>query len=70
MEAKELGMTPLEEILTASRDQKKGVILYVQGQSIPGLVVRIGEDGWVEMRSQQYSRIAVRLERIDGAAIA
>jgi hypothetical protein len=63
-------MTLLEEILAASRDQKKGVILYVQGQSIPGLVVRIGDDGWVEMRSQQYSRIVIRLERIDGAAIA
>lgn len=61
---------PLEELLAASRDQKKGVLLFVQGQSIAGLVTRIGEDGMVELRSQQYSRIVVRMDRIDGAALS
>lgn len=61
---------PLEELLTLSRDQKKGVLLFVQGQSIAGLVTKIGDDGMVEMRSQQYSRIVVRIDRIDGAALS
>jgi hypothetical protein len=61
---------PLEELLTLSRDQKKGVLLFVQGQSIAGLVTKIGDDGMVEMRSQQYSRIVVRMDRIDGAALS
>ena len=61
---------PLEELLAASRDQKKGVLLFVQGQAIAGLVTKVGEDGMVEMKSQQYSRIVVRMDRIDGAALS
>lgn len=61
---------PLEELLAASRDQKKGVLLFVQGQAIAGLVTKIGDDGMVEMKSQQYSRIVVRMDRIDGAALS
>ena len=56
-------------ILEASQNEKKGVTLYVKGQAIPGVVVKVDADT-VEMRSREYSRIVVRLESIDGAAMA
>ena len=58
----------IEQALAAAQAEKKGVTLYVQGQQIGGGVVRIEAGQWVEMRSQQYGKITVRLDRIDGVA--
>lgn len=58
----------IEQALAAAQADKKGVTLYVQGQQIGGGVVRIEPGQWVEMRSQQYGKILVRLDRIDGLA--
>ncbi|MGC3982045.1 MAG: hypothetical protein QM808_12350 [Steroidobacteraceae bacterium] len=54
-----------EQMLTASQQDKRGVNLYVDGQVIAGIVVKVEAGQWVELRSQQYSRIVVRLDRID-----
>jgi hypothetical protein len=59
----------LKSILEASQNEKKGVTLYVRGQAIPGIVVKVDADT-VEMRSREYSRIVVRLDSIDAAAMA
>ena len=56
-------------ILEASQNEKKGVTLWVKGQSIPGVVVKIDAET-VEMRSREYSRIVVRLDSLDAAAMA
>ncbi len=58
----------IEQALAQAQQEKKGVTLYVQGQTIGGGVVRIEPGQWVEMRSQQYGRIVVRLDRIDALA--
>ena len=58
----------IEQALAAAQADKKGVTLYVQGQQIGGGVLRIEPGQWVEMRSQQYGKIIVRLDRIDGLA--
>lgn len=57
-------MNALETSLENSRTQKKGVTLIVAGSTVAMLVSEIA-DGFVVGRSQQYDRIAVRLERID-----
>ena len=57
-----------EQALTQAQTDKKGVTLYVHGQTIGGGVVRIEPGQWVELRSQQFGRIIVRLDRIDGMA--
>ena len=44
-------------------------MLYVKGQTIAGIVVKIAADV-VELRSREYSRIAIRIDSIDGAAMA
>jgi hypothetical protein len=58
----------IEQALSLAQQEKKGVTLYVQGQTIGGGVVRIEPGQWVELRSQQFGRIIVRLDRIDGLA--
>ncbi len=56
-------------ILQASLQNKKGVTLYVKGQSIAMLVTALG-NAQVEGRSQQFGRIVVKVDSIDAAAIA
>jgi len=59
----------MRELLEASQNDKKGVNLYVKGQSIPGIVVKISGD-LVELRSREFSRIVVKIDSIDAAAMA
>ena len=59
----------LEEILQASQKDKKGVNLYIKGQTLAGVVVNIA-GGFVEMRSREYSRIVVRIDAIDAVALS
>jgi hypothetical protein len=66
-QAKENNM--FNEILEASQKEKKGVMLHVRGQSIAGVVVKIGSES-IELRSREYSRIIVRLDAIDAVSIS
>ena len=56
-------------LLRASMEAKKGVTLHIKGQTVAILVTAIG-DHFVEGRSQQSSKIVVRLESIDAVAMA
>jgi hypothetical protein len=58
----------IEQLLSAAQQDKRGVTLYVNGQTVAGAVLRIEPGQWVELKSQQASRIIVRLDRIDGVA--
>ncbi len=55
-------------ILEASQAEKKGLMLYVKGQSLGGMVVKIDAET-VELRSREYGRIVVKIESIDAAAL-
>lgn len=55
--------------LQTSLQTKKGLTLHVKGQSIPMVVTQIGNH-FVEGRSQQSSKIVVRLESIDAVSVA
>jgi hypothetical protein len=59
----------MRELLEASQNEKKGITLYVKGQSIGGLVVKVAGD-LVELRSREFSPILVRIESIDAVAMA
>ena len=57
-------------ILRQSHEAKKGVTLFVNGEKIGGLVLGCNlQDGTVELKSQEYGRIVVALDRIDAAAM-
>ena len=59
----------MRELFEISLNDKKGLMLYVKGQSIGGTVVKIGTDT-VELRNREYSRIIVRIESIDAVAMS
>ncbi len=55
------------EVLEQSQKSGKGVMVYMGHHAIGGAVTKIGEHT-VELRSREYGRIVLRLERIDGVA--
>lgn len=56
------------ELLDRSEKERKGLMFYVKGQIIPGVVVKVGA-GTVEVRNQTHGRIIIRLDSIDAVAI-
>ncbi|MBV6434547.1 MAG: hypothetical protein IANPNBLG_04800 [Bryobacteraceae bacterium] len=58
-----------DELLKASLETKKGLNIFIKGNTIGIVVTRIG-NGMVEGRNQSYSRIVIRLDSVDAVAIA
>jgi hypothetical protein len=56
-------------ILEASMNEKKGLMLYVKGQAIPGIVVKFDTET-AELRSREYGRIVVKLDSLDAVAMS
>ena len=61
-------MNGFQDLLALSLEQKKGVVLYLNGQTLSGVVTAISEEGILELRSREFSRMLVRLDRIDAVA--
>ena len=59
----------MHDLLEASMKDKKGVMVYLKGQNIGGMVTKIAGDT-VELRSREYSRILVRMDAIDAVAMS
>jgi len=57
-----------QELLQQSLEQKSGLMFYVKGEAIPGVVTAISADGAVEARNQERDRIVIRLDRVDAIA--
>lgn len=60
---------PFKALLEASHANRRGVTLFLNGQTISGIVAACHDDGSIELTAQQYSRIIVLADRIDGAAM-
>jgi len=58
------GDDPLKSVLTESKDKGRGVKIYTGGNTIEVLVVSV-DDKYVTAKSQQSSKIVIRLDRID-----
>jgi hypothetical protein len=63
-------MSYFQEIFTVSLNEKKGVTVYMSGQSIPGIVTKINGGDTVEMRNREVSRIIIRIDRIDAVTMS
>jgi len=59
----------LEDALQSALQSKRGITVYVNGQAIGGAVTRVESGAWVELRNQEFGRIVVRWDRIDGIAV-
>jgi hypothetical protein len=57
----------LRAVLAESKDKNRGVAIYTNGATINAVVVAV-DDRYVTAKSQQSSRIVIRLDRIDGVA--
>lgn len=55
------------DVLEQSQKSGKGVLVYMGSHAVGGAVVKVGEQT-VELRSREYGRIVLRLDRIDGVA--
>ena len=60
-------MQKFTEMFELSIKEKKGITFYLGGQTVGGLVLRYDGET-VEVRNQQYSRVVVRIDRIDAIA--
>lgn len=58
----------IEQALVAAQQDKRGITVYVAGQTIGGAVTRIEPGQWVELKNQSAGKIIVRLDRIDAVA--
>jgi hypothetical protein len=58
---------PLRAVLMESKDKNRGVAIHANGATINGVVVSV-DDRYVTAKSQQNSRIVIRLDRIDGVS--
>ena len=59
----------LEDAFNAALASKRGVTLYVNGQAIGGAITKIEPGKFVELRNQEFGRIVVRWDSIDGIAL-
>ena len=58
----------IEAALVAAQQDKRGITIYVSGQTIAGAVTKVEPGAWVEMKNQTSGKIIVRIDRIDGIA--
>jgi hypothetical protein len=58
----------MKEFLESIQNEKKSVTLHVKGQTIGGGIVKVSGDV-IELRNREFSRIVVRIDSIDAAAI-
>ena len=60
-------METFREMFEWSQKENKGLTIWVSGQSIGGGVVKFTADT-VELKSQQYRRIIIRIASIEAVA--
>jgi hypothetical protein len=57
----------LKSQLEQSKESKNGLLFYIQGQTVPGVVKEVLDDA-VIVSNRENGRIVIRLERIDAVA--
>ena len=65
-----LAPTAIEEILSQSLVQKKGMAIYIGGQVINAIFVKRIDANTIEVRNQTFGRIIIRQDRIDAIALS
>ena len=57
----------LRSVLMESKEKNRGIAIYTNGVIVNAVVVSV-DDKYVVAKSQQSSRIVIRLDRIDGVS--
>ena len=61
------GADEMRSVLLESKEKNRGVAIYTNGVTVNAVVVSV-DDKYVVGKSQQSSRIVIRLDRIDGVS--
>ena len=57
-----------DELMRQSLKEGHGLIFYIDGTQIAGVVLGPPHDGVVEVRNREHDRIVIRLDSIDAIA--
>ena len=60
--------TVFDELLRMSQKDGHGLVFYIKGQQIAGVVIAAPRDGVVEVRNREHDRIVIRLDSVDAIA--
>ena len=63
-------MSSFNELIEWSETEKRGLTIFIKGQTVAGVVVKVIAGEAIEVRSQTYSRVVIRLDSIDAMAAA
>ncbi len=58
-----------KELIEQSQAERRGLTVFINGQTLVGIVVKIDGAESIEMTSQTFRRIIVRVEAIDAIAV-
>lgn len=59
-----------KEVFELSQNEKRGLTVFIKGQTIVGVVTKIIGADAVEMRSQMYSKSVILIDSIDAASVS
>jgi len=62
-------MELFKELIELSHKEKRGLTIFIKGQTIAGIVTQIIGLEAIEVRNQTFSRIIIRLDAVDAMAI-
>jgi hypothetical protein len=63
-------MELFKELIEASIKEKRGLTIFIKGQTIAGIVTEIIGLEAIEVRNQSFSKVIIRLDAIDAMAIS
>jgi hypothetical protein len=59
-----------KELFETSQNEKRGLTIYINGQTVAGIVTKIIGTEAVEVRNQMFNRIILIVDEIDGIAVS
>lgn len=62
-------MELFKDLIRMSHDEKRGLTIFIKGQTIAGVVTQIIGLEAIEVRNQTFSKIIIRLDAVDAIAI-
>ena len=63
-------MELFKELIELSHKEKRGLTIFIKGQTIAGIVTQIIGLEAIELRNQTFSKIIIRLDAVDAMAIS
>lgn len=63
-------MELFKELIESSRKEKRGLTIFIKGQTIVGVVTEVVGAEAIVVRNQTFSKAVIRVEAIDAMAIS